>query len=129
MPNRFHRIFQKILSSKFGNNGNYNTTTTRESKPFENSLLAYTGFPCTVASQTRPSRSLCVDAPLLPAELVRALDSTLILPLKESPVYYGAHFANLMAGVPTGHTRDRQRAEREVVTSRGHDRLTVRTSF
>ncbi|KOC60229.1 hypothetical protein WH47_07811, partial [Habropoda laboriosa] len=26
-------------------------------------------------------------------------------PIKRIPVYHCAHFANLMAGVPTGHTR------------------------
>lgn len=60
-------------------------------------------------------------------------------PIKRILVYYSAHFANLMAGVPTGHTRgdkEIQRAnderEKNCLCVEGHDHeacLTDRTSF
>lgn len=95
-------------------------------EPFENSLLP------TQISLWWPNSSITVCGYSLSLSLQNRTRSRPRLdtytPIKRIPVYYGAHFANLMAGVPTGHTRG-DKGKREVVTSRGRDRLTVRTSF
>lgn len=126
---RFHRILRKFSPrslSQWVYKPRAQTTTKPTSRLKIHCYLHR--FPC--GGQTRPSR--CVDTLSLSLSLQNRTRSRPRLdtytPIKRIPVYYGAHFANLMAGVPTGHTRG-DKGKREVVTSRGRDRLTVRTSF